>query len=370
MGQLWSMFRQMLPPAPTYTEKDYPDLTGKVFLVTGANTGVGYEVARLLHSKNAHVFIASRNESKALSAIDKINSSSSSSCSSSKGTLTFLKLDLSDLSSIKQTALDFDRLSNEQGLGGRLDVVICNAGVMMPEPGSMTKQSYEMQLGTNCLGHFLLVKLLTPYLLATVQGKTHDKPSEGTVRVVWVSSSAMDLSSPKGGIPLDEEGNVVGAKIGTPTGGGDGKSEEKEAKKGGILSIGPRSEAYGISKAGNYFEGTEMARRMMKEGVVSVALNPGNLHSELDRHVNSIYFFRLARTLMTYSPVHGAYTELFAALSPEISLSNSGCWVVPWGRIGDPRPDLVAASRTKEEGGTGQAEKFWKWCEKEVEAYV
>lgn len=74
---------------------------------------------------------------------------------------------------------------------------------------------------------------------------------------------------------------------------------------------------------------------------------------------------------MLYPPIKGAYTELYAGWSPDISIDNSGCLVLPWGRIQQPRIGLEEAIKRKdEEGGLGIAEKFWEWCEKETKAYM
>lgn len=219
---------QAFPPKPDFTEKDIPDLSGKVCLVTGANTGVGREVARILYSKNATVWVASRSEEKGRNAIDGIKKEHADS----QGALKFLKLDLADLTTISASADEF--LAAEE----RLDVLFNNAGVMTPPEGSKTKQGYELQLGTNCLGHFLFTKKLTPLLQSTA--KTAPKDS---VRVIWVSSSAADGLSPKGGVDMD---NL------------DYKKPQNILHK------------YGVSKAGNFYHNTEFAKRFKDDGIVSV----------------------------------------------------------------------------------------------------
>ncbi|KAI1125037.1 short-chain dehydrogenase [Nemania abortiva] len=326
MAHYISAIHQLFPSRPTYTEKDIPDLSGKVYLVTGANTGIGKEVARILYSKNAAVYIAARNAEKGANAITSIKAAHPSS----NGRLELLQLDLSDLATIKASAEAF--LAKES----RLDVLFNNAGVMFPPNGSKTAQGYDLQLGTNCLGPFLFTQLLTPTLIATA--KTAPK---GSARVVWVSSSAADHLNPRGGIDFD---NL------------DYKRDIFYAWK------------YGISKAGNYYHATEYARRYRDDGIVSVSLNPGNLKSELDRNCNFVEM--LFRNATTYPAVNGAYTELFAALSDEVNLENSGAWIIPWGRIGNIRWDLLEGSRPEEEGGTGFAQRFWKWSEEQTSRYA
>lgn len=108
---------------------------------------------------------------------------------------------------------------------------------MIPPQGSKTKQGYELQLGTNCVAPFLFTKLLTPTLIKTAKLKP-----PGTVRVVWVSSSAAEGFSPKGGVDMT---NL------------DYKKDQAAWHK------------YGVSKAGNLYHAKEYARRFGGEGVIS-----------------------------------------------------------------------------------------------------
>jgi retinol dehydrogenase-12 len=225
---LASAICQMFPGAPTYTEKNIADLTGKVYVVTGANTGIGKLVAQTLYQKNATVWVAARNEDKATQAIASIRDS----CPGSAGALKFLHLDLSDLVAVKRAAETF--LAG----GTRLDVLFNNAGVMIPPADSVTAQGYELQLGTNCLGHFLLAKLLTPRLVETAKSAPKD-----SVRVVWLSSSAAELLTIGAGVNIDN----------------------LDYHQPVLYPF-----KYGTSKAGNYLQATEYARRYKEDGVVSV----------------------------------------------------------------------------------------------------
>jgi retinol dehydrogenase-12 len=223
-----SQFSQMFPPTPRFTETSLPDLSGKVYIVTGASAGIGKELSRLLYSRNGTVYLAARTASKASAAISSIKEA----FPDSTGTLHYLHLDLDDLSGIKASAESF--LAKES----RLHVLFNNAGVMIPPQGSTTKQGYELQLGTNCVAPFLFTKLLTPILLETAKTE-----AEGGVRVVWVSSSASQVTAPAGGVDM---GNL-------------------EYKKD--VSAWTK---YGTSKAGNVFHAAEFQRRYRGEGVVSV----------------------------------------------------------------------------------------------------
>lgn len=200
----------------------------QVCLVTGSNTGMGKEVARILYSKNATVYVAARDEGKGLAAIDDIKKAHPQS----KGILRFLQLDLADLAAVSTSADQF--LASER----RLDLLFNNAGVMHPPESWKTKQGYDMMLGVNCVGHFLLTKKLTPLL----QKAGADSP-KGTVRIIFVSSSAATLSAPKEGVPLD---NI------------DYKTPKDTLYR------------YGVSKAGNYLQATEFAKRYKNDNIISV----------------------------------------------------------------------------------------------------
>ncbi|KAI0123915.1 hypothetical protein BJ170DRAFT_641043 [Xylariales sp. AK1849] len=326
-----SQLSQVRPPTPAWTEKDIPDLAGKVYLVTGANTGIGKEVAQILYAKNATVWIAARNEQNALAAVTSIKEA----FPSSSGKLEYMHLDLGDLTTIKKSVASF--LARET----KLHVLFNNAGVMMPPKGSKTTQGFELQLGTNNVGPFLFTKLLTPILVETAKTAPKDQ-----VRVVWVSSSAAEALSPKGGVDMD---NI-------------------DYKKNDGFLVNLMGHKYGVSKAGNYYHSTEFARRYRNNGIVSMALNPGNLKSDLDRHVNGLAM--VFRYLTTYPPVNGAYTELFAGVSDHVTIANTGGWIVPWGRFSDIRKDLELGSKPESEGGTGIAERFWDWSETQVEPYL
>ncbi|KAI1320751.1 hypothetical protein F5Y16DRAFT_389574 [Xylariaceae sp. FL0255] len=321
---------QLFPPKPQFTEESLPDLSDKVYIVTGANTGVGKELSSMLYSKNAKIYVAARSKPKAEAAIADIQSQHPSS----KGQLSFLSLDLADLTTIKSSAEQF--LSQET----KLHVLFNNAGVMKPATAdAKTAQGYELQLGVNDVGTFLFTKLLKPMLASTARSEN----SPGSVRVVWVSSSAAEAPmAPKGGVPMDnlDYHNDMGWF--------------------------PK---YAISKAGNYLHGVEFARRFKSDGIVSVSLNPGNLDSDLWRE-QPYLVGKFLQWFILHEPKKGAYTELFAGLSPEVTMDKTGGWIVPWGRFMGIRKDLLQASKTKAEGGSGIAADFWDWSEEQVRPYL
>ncbi|TVY69598.1 putative oxidoreductase [Fusarium oxysporum f. sp. cubense] len=309
MGDLFlalKHFDQIRPPAPTFTEKDLHDLAGKVYVITGSNSGIGKELAAILYSKNARVYIAARNESKASAAIKSIRQQHPSS----SGDLLFLHLELDDLTQIPQAARKL--LSQET----RLDVLFNNAGIMHVPPGSVTKQGHELTLGTNNLGHYLFTELLTPLLIETSKIAPKD-----SVRVIWLGS-LYTYAAPKDGMDftnLDYE-----------------KKDENKYYK------------YNVSKAGAYYEAANFAFKHKKEGIISVQRIMGS---------------------MLYPPIYGAYTELFAGLSPEVTIEKTGSWIIPWGRFGIPREDLERGAQPTSEGGTGMAQKWAAWLEEQVRQY-
>ncbi|KAI0876576.1 short-chain dehydrogenase [Hypoxylon argillaceum] len=324
MGVQWSQF---FPPRPGFTEADIPPLDGKVFLVTGGASGIGYEVARALYQKNARVYIAGRSESKAQKAITSIEQTVPSNKTGRK--LEFLQLELDDLSSIKSTVEEFRK--REQ----KLDVLWNNAGVSRPPTGSVSKQDIELQLATNCLGPFLLAQLLLPCLRAVDPTAAADP-----ARIVWVSSQAVELSAPQGGLLMSEV-----------------RSPPSDATR-----------LYVNSKTGNIFLATEFARRYgSSQRILSVVCNPGAASTDLFRHTPSVKY--LAWPLL-HKPELAALTELYAGLSKDVTMEANGCYIIPWGRINtNLRADLLGATKLLEEGGSGRATEFWIFCEEMTAAY-
>ncbi len=205
----------------------------QVYIVTGSNSGVGRELARILYSKNGSVFVAVRSEDKANEAIESFRKAHPDS----KGSLEFLSLDLADLEAVAKAARAFLAKAT------RLDVVFNNAGVMHPPPGSKTKQGHELQMGVHNFGPVLFTEILTPLLQRTAAEQAA-KNQPDSVRVVWVSSLYAEMGTPKGGFEPD---NIDYSK----------KDKDKYFK-------------YSVSKVGNYFQGTEYAKRHKDTGIVSV----------------------------------------------------------------------------------------------------
>lgn len=322
MGAQWSQF---FPPKPIFTEADLASLDGKVVIITGSSSGIGLELAKILYRRNARVYIAARSEEKAREAIRSIQAAESTG-----GSLEFLSLKLDDLSSIKATVQEF--MAKES----KLHALWNNAGVSQPPLDSVSSQGIELQFATNCLGPFVFTQLLLP-LESTA---ANEATPRGSVRVVWSSSQVMELSSPPDGIIIDE------------------------------LRMPPkdRTRNYTNSKTGNYFLATELARRAGSSDIVSVSINPGAATTNLFRHTP--YLKYLAYPLL-YKPELAALTELYAGFSPDISIQNNGCYVIPWGRISNNlREDLINATKPTEEGGSGKAKEFWELCAEMTKDYM
>jgi retinol dehydrogenase-12 len=126
-----SAFSAIFPPAPTFTDRDLPSLAGKVYIVTGAASGLGFELAKILYVAGGTVYIAARSTSRCEGAIEKIKSQTRET--KSAGKLESMVVDLADLRTVKGAVDEFLRRET------RLDVLVHNAGVMIPPAGSKDK---------------------------------------------------------------------------------------------------------------------------------------------------------------------------------------------------------------------------------------
>jgi len=209
------------------------DISGKRILITGSSSGLGEESARALSSKGAAITMAARNPEKNEAAAARIREKVPGA------ELELRTLDLCSLESVRNFAKGF--LLDHQ----RLDVLLDNAGVMCCPRGT-TSDSFETQLGTNHIGHFLLTGLLTPALVASA-------PS----RVVVLSSAAHTIA----GVDLE-----------------DPMFERREYEPW---------QAYGQSKTANALFALELDRRLAKQGVSAYSVHPGMIMTELSRHLNA-----------------------------------------------------------------------------------
>jgi retinol dehydrogenase-12 len=240
-----------------------PDLTGKICLITGASSGIGRVTAQVLAARGAKVWLACRDRPKTEPVLDVI--------SRAGGTAEFVKLDLSDLDSVRACA-SVVLAKNEP-----LHVLINNAGLAGRK--ALTKQGFELTFGVNHLGHFLLTQLLLPRLL--------QQPS----RVVNVSSKAHYGASGIDFAELRRPGKGLGA-----------------------------FHAYEVSKLANVLHAKELARRYGAQGLHAYSLHPGVVASDVWRQVPQP--FRALMKLRMISNEEGAKTTLYCAASPEVAEQN------------------------------------------------
>jgi len=254
-----------------WSEADVPDQSGRVVVVTGANTGIGYQTAAVLAYRGAHVVLAVRDLEKGNAALARIVGASP------RADVTLQALDLSSLDSVRSAA---DALRTAYP---RIDLLINNAGVMWT-PKQVTADGFEMQFGTNHLGHFALTGLVLDHLL----------PVRGS-RVVTVSSMGHRL---RAAIHFDDLQFDRGYD---------------------------RVAAYGQSKLANLLFTYELQRRLAarssaKNATIAVAAHPGGTNTELAR--NLPWIFRPARAalgpVLFQSPAMGALPTLRAATDPAV----------------------------------------------------
>ncbi|AQA02045.1 short-chain dehydrogenase [Mycobacterium sp. MS1601] len=245
-----------------WTTADIPDQTGRTAVITGANTGLGFETAKALAAKGAHVVIAVRNTDKGVQAADRIS-----------GAVSVQELDLTSLDSIRAAA---EQLKADHDT---IDLLINNAGVMTTPKGT-TKDGFELQFGTNHLGHFALTGLLLDKLL-DVDG----------ARIVTVSSNGHKLG---GAIHFD-----------------DLQWERSYNRMG----------AYTQSKLANLLFTYELQRRLAPRGkTIAVAAHPGTSNTELARNLPSALQPAVAAVagVIAQSAAGGALPSLRAATDPGV----------------------------------------------------
>ena len=293
-----------------WTTANIPDLTGKVVVVTGANSGIGLETARELARGGAHTILACRSTERGQRAIGDLRAEMPDA------QVELMKLDLGSLSSIRDFALEFADSHT------RLDVLINNAGIMAV-PYSQTEDGFESQMGINHLGHFALTGRLLERLLATPGA-----------RVVTVSSVGHR------GATMDFENLLF--------------------EKGGYTPFRP----YWRSKLANLLFTYEIQRRLRSAGVhlSALAAHPGFSSTNIGGHIGRHWYSRIQQPLtspFTQSAAMGALPTLRAAVDPDAA---GGQYYGPRG-LGGLRGYPVVVSSNAASHNSEYSRRLWQISE-------
>lgn len=298
-----------------WTTDNIPDLTGKVIIVTGGNSGLGYESVKAFAEKGAEVVLASRSLERGIAAKKQMSNSNIN------GNVKVMQLDLMDFTSIRSFAETFQKNYK------KLDVLLNNAGIMTT-PYFLTKDGLEAQNGTNHFGHFLLTGLLIDKIAS----------SPGS-RVVNVSSNGHKWGKMDFDNPLFD-----GGKEYTPM------------------------KSYSRSKLANLLFTNKLQKRFEENKVdsIAVAAHPGGSNTNLGRHLEDKFWFKMMTPLfkmMTQDQAQGALPQIRASVDPAV---KGGEYYGPggWGELkGLPvKVKSNAASHNNED-----ARKLWVLSEKLTE---
>ncbi|KIW30106.1 uncharacterized protein PV07_05880 [Cladophialophora immunda] len=298
-------------------DKDIPDLAGKVIVVTGGNSGCGKEmILQLAKHQPQRIYLAARSQAKYDDAMKDISAAAPSA------NVSFLQLDLSSLASVKRAA---DQVIVESD---RLDILVNNAGIMA-HPHGLTEDGYEIQFGTNHMGHALLTRLLLPLMQ-----RTASKPGSD-VRIINLSSSGHFMAF-GAGIYFDQL---------------------KEAKP----SFQP-TRLYSQSKLANVLHARELARRHPE--ILSVSIHPGRVETNL------------ANVIFDENGFNGRFMKLFDHLAGPLTVQQgtlTQLWAATWKRQ-EVKNGAYYNPVGKENRGSKQsrdtelAKKLWEWTESELDA--
>lgn len=294
-----------------WTVKSIPDQSGKIIIITGANSGIGYESARELSRKGAEVILASRNPTKAEKAIMEIREEIPAA------KLKFIELNLSSLKSISRFAEEF------RSIYDRLDILLNNAGVMMV-PYGITEDGFENTLGTNHLGHFALTGLLID-TLSTTPGS----------RVVNIASNAHYAGD------MDFENLLF-----------ENEHEYTPMK------------AYSRSKLANLLFTYELQRQFESNGmdVIALSAHPGISATNLANHLVFDWLAWLIQPMMKLffqNSAMGALPSIRAAVDPE---AEGAQYYGPDGK-GEKSGYPIIVSSNEASHNVDDAENLWRISE-------
>ncbi|KAL8928602.1 MAG: hypothetical protein Q9208_001836 [Pyrenodesmia sp. 3 TL-2023] len=316
--------------------KVIPDLSGKVIFITGGTGGIGKAAVLALAAHNpAHIYFTGRNAS----AGSAVGSEARKLHPSNDGPppLTFIRCDLSSSGENIRAALA-DNIR-----AARLDILIANAGVMAIPPG-LTAEGFEVQFGTNYVGHAVFLRLLRPLMLRTARRDMSDTGGGGEgdgrndVRFVAASSFGHTMAPPRG----------IEFEVLTKP------------------DAGTKWQRYGQSKLADILLAKGMAKRY--PDIVSVSVHPGLVSTELGRRAERSAMLMvmewLGWTALFKSPEKGALNLLWAAMTAKANLEG-GKYYEPVGKTpGKPKSYSGMAEICNDEELTDQ---LWEWTEKELE---
>ncbi|GAA6062952.1 hypothetical protein JCM10212_005342 [Sporobolomyces blumeae] len=321
LRDLWAHSTGFSNGRPFDPEHDLADLTGKVAIVTGSNTGLGEQTALNLHNQHCKVYVASRSEERARAAIERIATRSKGD----KDLLVYLAFDLTDLASIKKAA------ETVQQQEDRLDILVNNAGVMA-WPYKIVN-GVEVQFW-NHLGHFAFVHYLRPLLVKTARSNlaaTTDATAS-SVRIVNVASLGHKLMNKPDFASIDKANQ----------------------------SYGSTWRRYGQAKLANILFSVELQDQLKDENIKVNACHPGNIETELHRGPAASYGFlakimiKLQGYILMQIP-EGAKTQTYLAASKEVDEKDyRGKYFTPIATETEPS----AAAKDKH-----LAEQLWKLSE-------
>ncbi|KAI1314548.1 hypothetical protein EDD11_002023 [Mortierella claussenii] len=262
-----------------FSHDQIPDLTGKVAIVTGANTGLGYATTVALAGHGAHVFLACRSKERVMDAITRAQKEIKEMFPHlAEPKMEFLELDLNDMRKSRDSAETF------LAKGLPLHMLICNAAVMIT-PVELSADGIEKHFGVNHMGHFV-------FTLGLLDRIKESQPS----RIVVLSSMGHQSTVP---------------------GGIDFETLNDESKSNADTR-------YGRSKLANILFAKELARRLKDEKVYVNAVHPGFVSTQPPQHASTIYdavvgaFERGVTAMLAMNPKKGSLTQLYAATSPEV----------------------------------------------------
>ncbi|KAL7790137.1 hypothetical protein V8C43DRAFT_94176 [Trichoderma afarasin] len=315
-------------PSSKFSPESIPDLTGRVYIVTGGNAGIGKETVIGLAARGAKVYMGARSKDKALAAIHEIQEQLPAA------NIHFLDLDLSNFQSVIAAAKKIRE--DEPALHG----LINNAGIM-GVPYSLTVDGYETQWQTNYLSHFLLTHHLMPLLQSTALSNP-----EGTVRLVNLTSDGHARFTPPSGIRFEDTGLEKENSM----------MRYGQSKLANVLHTVQLNKKYGpiSAEAGN-------------AAIWFAAVHPGHIDTDLNKQATGALpagVLRVATPIMSCLGIldkqeKGAWSSLFAIASGNFKMSDSGAYVVPYAKIGTPSDHARDAKL---------AEKLWQWTESELGA--